>query len=77
VSSRIDDALRRCALGSVGVSQNKYPASADPITLAASAPRSTYDVAPDGRFLATSLVLDAAAAQPVTILLNWPMLLKK
>lgn len=46
-------------------------------TLVTSAPRSPYDVAPDGRFLAMSLPQDQPAAQAVTIVLNWPALLRK
>jgi len=40
--------------------------------------RSTYDVAPDGRFIVASAVRNAPAGQqPLTILVNWPGLLKK
>ena len=47
-------------------------------TLTTSAPRSPYDVAPDGRFLATTLVQDSSSTtSSVTILVNWPLLLKK
>jgi Tol biopolymer transport system component len=47
-------------------------------TLPPSVPRSPYDVAPDGRFLATTLVQDSSSTtSSVTILVNWPLLLKK
>jgi hypothetical protein len=46
-------------------------------TLPPSVPRSLYDVAPDGRFLTISLVQESAVPQAVTVLVNWPMLLKK
>jgi hypothetical protein len=40
-------------------------------------PRSAYDVSPDGqRFLVNTLV-DEAASAPITLVVNWPALLKK
>jgi hypothetical protein len=40
-------------------------------------PRSVYDVSPDGqRFLVNTLAEEAASA-PITLVVNWPALLKK
>jgi len=40
-------------------------------------PRSAYDVSPDGqRFLVNTLAEEDAAA-PITLVVNWPALLKK
>jgi hypothetical protein len=47
-------------------------------TLRTSAPRSPYDVAPDGRFLVSRVAQEPAApSQPASVIVNWPSLLKK
>src|SRR5262249_19663127 len=47
-------------------------------TLSTIAQRSMYDVAPDGRFLVNAVVQQPATAPaPITVVVNWPALLKR
>jgi hypothetical protein len=44
----------------------------------AGGPGSVYDVSPDGqRFLVNTLVEEEAEAAPITLVVNWPALVKK
>ena len=40
-------------------------------------PRSAYDVSPDGQHFLVNTVAEEGAPAPITLVVNWPALLKK
>ena len=40
-------------------------------------PRSAYDVSPDGQRFLVNLLAEEPASSPITLVVNWPALLKK
>jgi hypothetical protein len=40
-------------------------------------PRSAYDVSPDGQHFLVNTLAEEASLAPITLVVNWPALLKK
>jgi len=43
----------------------------------AGGPGSVYDVSPDGQRFLVNTLMEETAAEPITLVVNWPALLKK